>query len=72
MLIVKCENKIHATLYPYILLKLDLCLSANNIILVISPINIRMNNKLPKKPHSSPIVQNIKSVLCSGTKSNRV
>ena len=29
-------------------------------------------NKLPKNPHSSPTVQNIKSVLCSGTKSNLV
>ena len=28
--------------------------------------------KEPKKPHSSPIVQKMKSVLCSGTKSNLV
>ena len=26
----------------------------------------------PTKPHSSPTVQNIKSVLCSGTKLNLV
>ena len=34
--------------------------------------NININIKLPKNPHSSPIVQKIKSVLCSGTKSKRV
>ena len=27
---------------------------------------------VPTKPHSSPTVQNIKSVLCSGTKLNLV
>ena len=35
-------------------------------------VNIIKKKRLPKNPHSSPTVQNIKSVLCSGTKSNLV
>ena len=35
-------------------------------------VNTNKNSKLPTNPHSSPTVQKIKSVLCSGTKSNLV
>lgn len=70
--IAKCINRIDATPYPYILQNDDLCLSARLIILISSSINNVIKIETPKNPHSSPMVQKMKSVLCSGTKSNLV
>ena len=40
---------------------MDLCRSASNIILISKVINSNINTDTPKNPHSSPIVQKIKS-----------
>ena len=61
-----------ATPYPNTLLKTERCLSANIINLNNSNENPPIVIIEPIKPHSSPMVQKMKSVLCSGTKLNLV
>ena len=58
--------------YAYIRLNLLRCRSATATIRIKNHINPPTTNNEPKKPHSSPTVQKIKSVLCSGTKLNLV
>ena len=65
----KWTDKILAKEYEYILENLFFCFSALIVILIINIEKIKINPKLPEKPHSSPIVLKIKSVCCSGTKS---
>ena len=67
MFMNKCMKMQLATQYPYILVKFSLLLSASDIIRQIMKTYTRMTAKQPTKPHSSPTVQKMKSVLCSGT-----
>lgn len=72
ILTAKWKNNMDATAYPYIRLNFDRCRSARIIIRIIKPIIKTITRVLPTKPHSSPTVQKIKSVLCSGTNLNLV
>jgi len=61
-----------ATPYPYIRLNSERCRSAIKIIRIIKARNSIITTIEPTNPHSSPTVQKMKSVLCSGTKLNLV
>ena len=67
-----CIKSAHATQYPYTLIVRSVCFSAALIILYISIKNTNTKPAEPTNPHSSPTVQNMKSVLCSGTILNLV
>ena len=56
------------TPYAYMRVKLDRWRSAMIKILSNRKVNKKITKALPKNPHSSPTVQKIKSVSCSGTK----
>ena len=58
--------------YPVTRLNLDVCFSLSTMSLIMRAKNKLSINIQPKKPNSSPTVQNIKSVFCSGTKLNLV
>lgn len=68
ILIIKWNSRMPATPKPYILEKADRCRSDNDMIRIISIVNTIITNEDPRNPHSSPTVQKIKSVSCSGTK----
>ena len=67
-----CMNRQHATQYPYTRIDRSVCFSALCIILSIRVKNSASKPNDPKNPHSSPMVQKMKSVLCSGTNLNLV
>jgi len=66
-LMEKWKKMMDATPYPYKRLNFDRCRSARNTILEINVMNRAITRNCPWS-HSSPTVQKIKSVLCSGTK----
>ena len=67
ILMAKWKKKIEATLLPYTRLKVELCRSANTIRRRIRNPNNNKTAEAPMNPCSSPTVQKIKSVSCSGT-----
>ena len=72
ILMAKWKKKMLATPYPYNVAKVEPPRSASITIRKISSVNSPIKSILPTKPNSSAIVQKIKSVLFSGTKSNFV
>src|SRR5664280_2345236 len=69
---IRDRKRIDTTQYPYILEKPERCRSASMISRKSRNIYIPISNPEPKKPHSSPTVQKIKSELCLGTNLNFV
>ena len=67
ILMKRCMKMQQATQYPYILVNPSRLLSAFFIILHIRNMYRMITTHDPTNPHSSPMVQKMKSVLCSGT-----